>query len=228
MNIGVHTPTARELMARLRPFQSACVHHPFVVGIVKGTLPIGRLRIFALQDYMFLQEVYKIGALAILRSPEVWAEELNVGKLYDEVGHCELLLKFGGAIGLEIKDFSEAQQLPGTMAVTNYLQTVCLFGGPAEFGAALGSVSKAFLEICARVSDGLRRHYGLRDEDVQFFAIHSSGSEAKHNELDWKLASAFMGSEEDLGRAFLAAKLALHYEKMFFDSVMSAPQEDLE
>jgi len=219
---ALNTDAAKELAEKLRPFELACLEHPFVKGVVDGILPIERLRIFSIQDYLFLQEVYKIGALTILRSPEVWAEELNLGKLYEEVGHCDLLTKFARAVGVRQEELQHAKQLPGTMAITNYFHTICLFGTPAEFGAALGSVSKVFLGICSRVGDSLRSRYGLSEGDIEFFKIHSTGAEAAHHALDWKLVSTFAQSDEDCARAFRAGRLALEYEKMFFDSVMSA------
>lgn len=222
MDKALNIDKANELAERLKHLELACVEHPFVAGIADGSLPVERLKDFSIQDYWFLQEVYKIGALTVLRSPEVWAEELNVGKLYDEIGHCDLLFKFARAIGVTRRDFEDTRQLPGTMAITNYFHKICMFGNPAEFGAALGSVSKVFLEICSRITEGLTRHYRLSDEDIEFFTTHSRGTEARHHLLDWKLVSAFTKSENDYEKVFRAARLALQYEKMFFDTVMSA------
>lgn len=209
------------LTEAIGPTRAKCVNHPFVLDVQRGVLPIGKLSEFAKQDYLFLQDVYKLGSLIVLNSPDAWSQELNLSKLHEEVGHCNLLVKFAEAIGVGKKEIESAEPLPATMAITSYLFRVCTFGTIYEIGAAMGAVSSAFLEISKRMAEGLRSKYRLSAEAVEFFETHSKGMEAKHHVLDLQLVSAYARSEDDLKRAIRAASLALAYETMFFDAVYS-------
>lgn len=208
----------QQLQKECDPLRQRCLEHPFVCEVEEGKLPVERLKRFALQDYWLLKETYRLGALAILTAPDLWAQELILQKVSTELGHNRMLLKFARALGLKDEEVERAEPLAGTMALTNYFFWISAFGSPGERGAAIGASEEVFAPISGRMAEGLKTHYGLTSDDVEFFEVHAV-SEVEHHALEKRILASYAETEEARRKIRRAARLGYEYEAMFFDAV---------
>src|SRR5579862_4395603 len=95
----------------LAPLRQRLLHHPLWERILDGTLEVERLRLFALQDWWLVREMYRLDALAIVTATDMEAQELLISKLVPKVGGQKLLWRFGTALGLARADFDAVEPL---------------------------------------------------------------------------------------------------------------------
>ncbi len=212
---------AERLQAECLPLRRACLDHPFVRGVETGTLPAARLRLFAQQAFWLLRETYRLGGLALARTPDLRTQEVILEKLHGELGHWKLMLAFARALGAADSEVESAEPLPGTMALTNFFYWVTAPGAPGERAAAIGASEGVFAPICARLARGFAAHYGLTPEAIRFFAVHAT-AEIQHEAVATRILAAHARTPESRPAIRRAAHLAYRYERLFFDTVLAA------
>lgn len=195
------------------------LHHPLWEHIEDGTLEVARLRLFALQDWWLVRQMYRLDALAIAAFSDLAVQELLIRKLTPKVGGQNLLLRFGEAVGLTRADFDEVEPLAGCMALTNFFYWMLAYGAPEEKLAAVSASEDIFIQICARVGPALIRHYGLSAEQVEFFSAHDV-LEEHVSPVDTALLQRYSSVDEHR-RITRAVRLSHEYEVMFYDTIMS-------
>ena len=104
-------------------------HHPFVVGIGNGQLPLDRFRFYLKQDYFFLTQYGRVLALAVAKAPNLE----NMGRFADLLGetlntemslHRSFCLEFG----VSSTELECTRPAPVTLAYTDYLLRVAYEG----------------------------------------------------------------------------------------------------
>ena len=163
---GIITPDITALRERL-------LWHPLWQQIEQGTLPIERLRIFALQDWWLVRDAYRLDALAIAHINDIDVQELLINKFTPKIGGYRLLLRFGEALGLSRADFDAVEPLAGCMALTNFFYYMLAYGTPEEKLASVSASEDIFVQICARIAPALMQHYHLTKEQIEFFSAHA-------------------------------------------------------
>src|SRR6266702_8986664 len=156
----------------LKVLRNNLLHHALWEHIIDGTLEIGRLRLFALQDWRLVREAYRLDALAIAAAPDLEVQELLIAKLTPKVGGYKLLLRFGEAVGLSQADFDAVEPLAGCMALTNFFYWMLAYGSVPEKIAAVSASEDIFIQICARVGPALMHSYAMSAQQVAFFTAH--------------------------------------------------------
>lgn len=206
------------LTENLEPLRQRLLHHPLWEQIIDGTLDVARLRLFALQDWWLVREMYRLDALAIVTATDMQAQELLISKLVPKVGGQKLLWRFGEAIGLSRADFDAVEPLAGCMALTNFFYWMLAYGSPGEKLAAVSASEDIFIQICLRVSPALISHYGLNEEQVAFFSAHKE-LEERVSPVDDVLLKRY-STPEELRLITRAVRLSHEFELMFYDTVM--------
>ncbi|SRR6266700_2604134 len=199
------------------------LHHPLWERVMDGTLEVARLRLFALQDWWLVRQAYRLDALAIASVPDLDVQELLISKLTPKVGGHKLLLRFGEALGLSQADFDAVEPLAGCMALTTFFYWMLAYGSVEEKLAAVGASEDIFVQICARVKPALIRHYGLSEEQVEFFTAHDVIGE-RVGPVDEALLQRYSSSDERQ-RITRAVRLSHEFELLFYDTIMTAPVE---
>src|SRR5260370_32737937 len=153
----------------MEPLRHRLLQHPLWQRIQYGTLEVARLRLFALQDWWLVREMYHLDALAIAAASDLEVQALLASKLVPKIGGHKLLLRFGEALGLTQADFDTVEPLAGCMALTNFFYWMIAYGSPAEKLAAVSASEDIFIQICAHVGPALVHHYSLNEQQVAFF-----------------------------------------------------------
>jgi pyrroloquinoline-quinone synthase len=65
----------------MEPLRQRLLHHALWQQIEDGTLPVERLRLFALQDWWLVRQAYRLDALAIAGESDLEVQELLIAKL---------------------------------------------------------------------------------------------------------------------------------------------------
>ena len=193
--------------------------HPLWQHIEDGTLPVERLRIFALQDWWLVREAYRLDALAIANTSDLDIQELLIKKLMPKIGGYRLLIRFGEALGLTQADFDTVEPLTGCMALTNFFYYMLAYGTPEEKLASVSASEDIFVQICARIAPALIQHYHLSKEQIEFFSAHDQiGQEVVP--VDDALLARYTTSEQQ-HRIRRAIRLSHEFELLFYDTVLS-------
>lgn len=208
------TPDITTLRERLRS-------HPLWQQIEHGTLPIERLRLFALQDWWLVREAYRLDALAIANIDELEVQELLINKLTPKVGGYQLLLRFGEALGLSRADFDAVEPLAGCMALTNFFYYMLAYGRPEEKLASVSASEDIFIQICARITPAFMQHYQLSREQIEFFAAHDQIGQ-QVTPVDQALLARYHTPDQQQ-RIRRAIQLSHEFELMFYDTVLQTP-----
>ncbi|TVS03434.1 MAG: TenA family protein [Cyanobium sp. PLM2.Bin73] len=127
-------PLARQLWSAHSALARRCLHHPFVQGLARGTLPRERFAGYVAQDAYFLESFARAYALAIAASPDqgslIAFSELLQGVL------AELQLHAGYASRWGI-DLGATTPLPATTAYTDFLLATARRGDAGLICAAM-------------------------------------------------------------------------------------------
>ena len=104
-------------------------HHPFVVGIGNGELPLENFQFYVKQDYYFLVQYSRMLALATAKAPDLE----NVGRfasLLNETLNVEMDLhrSFSRKFDVSAEELESTRPAPITLAYTDYLLRVAYEG----------------------------------------------------------------------------------------------------
>ncbi|WP_250564069.1 thiaminase II [Sphaerisporangium fuscum] len=143
---------SQELWAAIEPIYAAILDHPFITGLVDGTLPREAFRHFVVQDSHYLRDYARALALCAARAPEeddvrAFAADAVGAIAAEQEMHAEFMSQLGGSAG-------EAAALPvgpTTRAYTSYLLAT-VYGG--SFLDGLAAVLPCYW-IYARVGEAL-------------------------------------------------------------------------
>jgi thiaminase/transcriptional activator TenA len=203
----------------MTPLRERLLRHALWNRVEEGTLEVARLRLFALQDWWLVREAYRLDALAVAAVSDLEVQELLLRKLMPKVGGYKLLLRFGEGLGLSKTDFDNVEPLAGCMALTNFFYWMLAYGSPGEKLASVGASEDIFVQICSRVGPALIQHYGLSEEQVEFFSAHDEIG--KHIlPVDEVLLARYTTPEEHQ-RITRAVRLSHEFELMFYDTILS-------
>lgn len=183
-----------------------------------GTLPKAALRGFAGEQLQIIP--------SDLRSFEQLAERSGTepahGYLTDmaagERAAFEALDSFAGAVGLTQHARRYYEPVPGCQAYPSYVARLARDGTPAEVAAAFLVNLNAWGECCARMSDALRRNYGLDDNDAAFFALFADPSE-ELDDTSLKVIDSGLDDGVDPADVARAGRLLQAYELLFWNSL---------
>ncbi|RCG30210.1 thiaminase II [Sphaerisporangium album] len=151
-SLGPSSPFSEELWEAIGPTYTAILDHPFITGLVDGTLPHDAFRHFVVQDSHYLRDYARALALCAAKSPteddvRAFARDAVNAVAAEQEMHSEFMYQLGGSA-------EEAEKLPvapTTRAYTSYLLAT-VYGG--SFLDGLAAVLPCYW-IYARVGEAL-------------------------------------------------------------------------
>lgn len=202
--------------------------NPALRGIIEGRLGLDQVRGFCTQYYLHVREVLRWIAQAYVNCPypdvrlaifqNLVEEELGI---YSKTkGHLDLLADFGAAIGLSRDDLERTEPTYETAALIDCLELMCRTQPWYVTVAAIGIGFESQVPLTfGRVAEGLKKHYGLTDQDVLFWSVHVSADE-EHGDISEDLVWGQAQTEADRAnvRAWIR-KTAEHKSRMWAASI---------
>nr|BBH95952.1 hypothetical protein KTA_41510 [Thermogemmatispora argillosa] len=208
--------------AALRALREGILRHPFWSGVETGTLARERLGLFALQDWLIVQDAYRLDGLAIAQAaPDLELQEMLIDKLAAKKGGPELLIRFGEAVGVPRTAFARVVPLAGCQALLNFFYWVLETGSPGEWLVAVGASEEIFARLCLRVYPALLHHYGLEASQAAFFSAHDAIGQQITPLQRWLSRQSFGPAEQQ--RLIRVMRLSYEYEIQFYDALLQAP-----
>lgn len=195
----------------------AILEHPFLLGLVDGTLPEHRFRSYILQDSLYLLSYASALAVLAARAQTPMDTSLLAGSAVSAVAaeqelHAELL----GLLDLTSQEVQTAEPLPTTLAYTSFMAAMTWSD---TFLVGLASVLPCFW-IYAEVGEELARrgseHPVYRRWIESYAAEEYAGFVASTIALTDRAGAEVAPAEER--RARRAFSLASRYEWMFWDA----------
>jgi thiaminase len=211
---------APDLLASVRrelaPAQGA---NRLVPLVADGRLPRERIAALAMEEYWIGDSDRRSFLFLAARFPEPPAVDFFLGLAEGETLAREHLLRLGEALGVSETDMAAYEPLPGCQAYPSYVAWLALNGSQGDVALALVANFAAWGSYCGEVARALRRHYGLRDEDVAFFDFFAAPVDETERLANAVAVQSLGTSGEIPGSARRHARLVQAYELMFWNTL---------
>lgn len=195
------------------------LNHPFVQGIVKGTLPLDTFKFYILQDTYYLKHYGKVHALAAAKADDfsVTAMLAEKAKLTAEAEitvhkqHAELL----NITDEEMENFKPA---PTAYAYTSHMYRACLLGDLAEVVAAMLPCYWLYADI-GRINADAKPGVDVYQNWIDTYASDwfQDSTQEQIELLDELMADANEQTKEKVTEQFVLAKeYELHFWEMAY------------
>jgi pyrroloquinoline-quinone synthase len=154
-----------------------CERHPLTEAWVRGELSREQLGRWAIEHYHYTKDLWFFFGRIMANCPVKAGRAMELDNLADEENpedvHNQQLLDFIAACGLDPQAAMEADPLPTTKALRDWLQLLCekRTWQEAAAGFHVGMESQ-LAGICARVVPVLRDHYRFEPAEMRFFSTH--------------------------------------------------------
>lgn len=189
--------------------------HPLWQAILSGKATKQQLRTFALQDYWLVGHSPSLESLLLEHAPEELRPLFHKKILTKE--HAEHpLVSFGAAFGLSEQDFLNIEPLAGCAALTMNFYHAFHTGGFAALLASVSASESVFIELCSLAAPALQKHYGLNDEQVDFFSFHDELIPAVEAQ------QAYLSQLPEQAALQKTVTLTYRCEALFYDTVYEA------
>jgi thiaminase len=210
-------PDLLEMVRReLAPAEGA---NRFVQLVSEGRLPVERLAAVAGEEYWIGESDRRSFLYLAARFPEAPAVDFFLGLAAVESPARIQLLRYAAALGLGEQDLQAYEQKPGCQAYASHVAWLALNGSQSDVSLALVANFAAWGSYCGAVSQGLRRHYGLKDEDVEFFEFFATPA-PEIEQLASAVARHSLGATGTLPDSTRRhARLVQAYELMFWNTL---------
>jgi thiaminase len=191
----------------------------FVQLVSEGRLPSERLAAVAGEEYWIGESDRRSFLHLAARFPEPPAVDFFLGLAAVEIPARSQLLRYAAALGLGEQDLQAYEQKPGCQAYASHVAWLALNGSLTDVSLALVANFAAWGSYCGAVAQGLRRHYGLKDEDVEFFDFFAEPA-PEVEQLAGAVARHSLGTASALPDSTRRhARLVQAYELMFWNTL---------
>ena len=153
------------------------LNHPFYTTWNMGKLSREALREYAKQYYHFVQAFPTLLSATHANTPHLTVrQELLENLIEEERGegnHPGLWMKFARSLGVNEQEAAATTLLPETQEAIATLRSITRDGSYLEGVAALYAYESQIPEVAKVKIDGLKKFYGISDEDaLSFFSVH--------------------------------------------------------
>lgn len=193
--------------------EMSLLKHPFYQQWTAGGLPLERLRNYAVQYYRQVAAFPRYLSALHSRCEDLATRQTLLENLIDEErgaeNHPELWLRFAAALGLGRDETLAAPPLPATAALVATFERLSR-EAPLPAGLAALYVYESQVQAVADAKiDGLKRFYGIADEDgLKFFTVHRE-ADRYHSEAVAGLIERHGGAAPDGPMMLEAGRTAL-------------------
>lgn len=197
-----------ELLADLHRPGRYLPDHPFVTGVEQGTLTLDQLRGWAKETFPIFGTALRFlnvtppGMDAIAHDREykhlLWEsmiEELY-GAMSETAGHTELFLRFCGALGLTRKEVVAHRSGPEVSDLLRFTDRLRREVPLVVTQTVIGTGAESHVpETFRKIIHGLKTHYGLTDEQIEFFSVHIEADE-EHGDVSARIVEKYVTTDE--------------------------------
>ncbi len=216
--------------------EGGIVGNPVFSQIARGEFSRRDLAFFTQQFLLRQRHFTRWLACIYARTPNEAhdARQLIAENLYEEHGdlrpgrdHTSLLKQFGRALGLKDQEMEEALPLPETQAFIDRIYHICrssFIEGMAAIG--IGHEGHALVQRpeaagVGRFAQALREHYGLSEDDVEFWSLHAR-ADVDHCRRALEMVKKYAVTAELQEKAKRAVEQTLRQWRFFFDGILRA------
>lgn len=199
------------------PLTRKILSHPFIREAEAGKLSKQKLQRFVKEQYHIILGDFRNLALYLATAPELWIQDFFLVMVNAERSAYEHLLQLGKALGVT-EDMRNSDPLPGALAFTSFFTRLASHGSHGQVASAIVLDLEVWGENCRKLSDALKKNYGLTSEDTGFLdAFHPVSLEFKARAM--KIVEHYLPRPKEEKNMRIACRLALEYELMFWDAV---------
>ena len=192
--------------------ERSILRHPFYVAWEQGRLTREQLATYARVYYPHVRAFpgYLRAAMADAADPAVRAE--LAGNLADEMSnpkpHAELWLDFAAALGADRHAVEAAEPAPAARAAVETFERLARRDAASGL-AALYAYESQQPEVSQSKLAGLRKHYGIHDEEaLAYFDVHST-ADVRHRQGEREALARCLEAGADPDAVDTAAGAAL-------------------
>lgn len=208
----------REIVEELTP---AAGRNRFVDLLEAGSAPRDRLTRIAGEQYHILRSDRRSFALAASRFAEPPAGPLFLDLAAGEGQALTLLLRFAAVLGLDENELRASEPSARAQVYPHHVAWLALYGAASEVLMAMLVNFGFWGSYCARTAEALRRHYGVTDDDAEFFTFFASLPPGFEETALTVIQSGFDEGEDPLAAVWAARRMQT-YEMSFWDSFVEA------
>jgi thiaminase len=210
-------PDLLEMVRReLAPAEGA---NRFVRLVSEGRMPVERLAAVAGEEYWIGESDRRSFLYLAARFPDPPAVDFFLGLAAVEGPARTQLLRYAAALKLSEQDLQTYEQKPGCQAYASYVAWLALNGSLSDVSLALVANFAAWGSYCGAVAQGLRRHYGLKDGDVEFFDFFAMPA-PEVEQLASAVARHSLGAASTVPNSTRRhARMVQAYELMFWNTL---------
>ncbi|MEN3010471.1 MAG: thiaminase II [Candidatus Bipolaricaulaceae bacterium] len=201
-----------QLRAQAAPLWEALVHHPFVVQLFTGQLPLEKFKFYLLQDYNYLVGLIRALALVMAKSEfGLLREVLGVvqGLATAELRNYADLL---GALGLKVEDAVRTPPSAVNAAYVDFMIATAALGTPHEGLLAVLPCFWSYQDIAEAHREDL-----ARNPNPLYVRWAESYLSEGYRTVVAQLRAAIDSSPLDFRAAWPIFARACRYERWFWD-----------
>jgi len=207
-----------ELRLELAPLRAEVLRTPFVERVKLGRASQSDLRRFAEQEYFIVNGDLRNIALTLTKVNDRYSLDFFLKMVNGERKALDDLLAFAAAIGLTEQELMRSRPITGCLAFTNFFGRLAMFGSPAQVAVEMEMTFDIWGANCLVMSDGLREHFGLRENELQFFTWWQDATYTQFlDEHCENIISSALVTEPDSLKE--AGRLGVKYELEFWQSL---------
>ena len=241
------TGFGKQLDQELRPLYDRIRNHPFVEDVVNGKASWELIRGFSKEFFPLVRGTYRRMSMRLQHvAPHHCIVQADLIKeVAEEVWHTPMYLKWMKTIKMRVpEDITSSMYLPETYAFILYINATstdraaleedCLrvFENDAWDGfvnysqqgalvttlAATGVGGRCFPKASDKLADGFRKHYGLNDEQVEFWTEHGS-LDQEHTDMGLDVIDRYASTPALQLRARESATVSLELWARWWDAI---------
>lgn len=206
--------------------QRCLLDHPFYREWNEGKLSLDRLREYARQYHHFESAFPTLLSAVHSRCEDRFVRQVILRNLWDEEhgpeNHLALWLRFCEGIGLSAEDVLASEPFPETRSLVDGFRAACFTRPVVEGVAALYAYESQVPAIAERKIDGLKRHYGIKNErTLAFFTVHRE-VDLEHAEAERAALRAAVRTPDDAHAAEVACRASAERLWLFLDGAHRA------
>lgn len=178
--------------------------HSFIRDLAQGKFTRDNLKLWAIQKYFQVDQHIRAFGGIYANCPDRRVRRLLVENLIDEEtdlrcgsdSHAMLMLRFAKALGATDKEVEKNKPIS---EVADYVDWVIKFCQTSPYIVGLAALSLAgesqVPEAMRAAVQGLKEHYHMSDEEIEFFTVHIGGDE-EHSGVAEALVKGYATTDE--------------------------------
>ena len=174
--------------------EQSLLKHKFYVMWNEGQLSLESLSGYSKEYFQLVKSVPSFVGAIMENSPSDLREKISANK-DEEYEHIEPWTKFAGSLGVSHEEMQNYAGLDKTrQAISNMSALMTSF---EEGAAAMYALEQEIPKISLSKIDGLRKFYGIADDDaIEYFRLHTE-ADIRHAALWRKVLENSPASKED-------------------------------